>query len=62
MRHLTLADTDVHNTVNLAPASRSLTLGRAADGDHFGPGSFDDFRIYDRALLQEEIVGMNQAG
>jgi len=52
---LTLADTDVHNSVGLAPASKSLTLGKAADGDHPSPGSFDDFRLYDRALLESEI-------
>ncbi len=55
---LTLADTDVHNTVNLAPASRNLTLGRAADGDHRSSGSFDDLRIYDRAMSQEEIASI----
>ncbi len=55
---LSSSDTDVHNTVGLAPDSQSITLGMLATGGAHSPGSFDDFRVYDRALSAEEVVAM----
>lgn len=53
-----LSDTDAHNTVALAPDSQSIILGMKASGGGHSPGSFDDFRIYDRALSEEEVAAM----
>ncbi len=55
---LSSADTDIHNTVGLAPDSQSIALGMLATGGAHSPGSLDDFRIYDRALSAEEVAAM----
>ena len=55
---LSSADTNAYNTVGLAPDSQNITLGMAAAGGAHSPGSFDDFRVYDRALSAEEVAAM----
>lgn len=47
---LAVTDTDAHNALGLAPASQSLTLGRAPVGGQHCPGAFDELRLYDRGL------------
>ena len=53
---LAVTDTDEHNALGLAPASQRLTLGRAPAGGQYCPGAFNELRLYDRGLTQDEIA------
>ncbi len=44
--------------MSLAPVGQNMTIGSDESGSAPSAGFADDFRVYDRALLLEEIQGL----
>ena len=55
---LAIANDHPENAVSLAPSDKELTIGSNAGGGQASSGFADDFRVYDRALLSEEVQGL----